>query len=43
MADAQGYWGLSPLEFPVVTCRGLGFVTTQAGCRLRGLEGALEA
>lgn len=43
MAGAQGYWGLSLLEFPAVTRRGLGLVTTQAGCRLCGLEGPLEA
>lgn len=43
MADAQRYWGLSPLEVSAVTCRGLGLVTTQAVCRFCGWEGALEA
>lgn len=42
MAGAQGYWGLSSLEFPAVTRRGLGLVTTQAGCRICGLEGPFE-
>lgn len=39
----RGTWACHLTELPIVTCRGLDLVATQAVCRLHGLEGDLAA